>query len=51
MLITAGQLAMALESTAALRSVVASVGNKFEVGTGCLPRPAALYLSQSSYSA
>ena len=37
----AGQLAMTFESTAVLRSFVASAGDKFEVGTGYLPRPAA----------
>ncbi|MFP4974462.1 ABC transporter substrate-binding protein [Paenibacillus sp. CN-4] len=36
----AGQVAMTLNSTAALRGMVDSVGGKFEVGTGFLPKPA-----------
>ncbi|GGA49033.1 ABC transporter substrate-binding protein [Paenibacillus physcomitrellae] len=36
----AGQIAMTLDSTASLRNIVQSVGGKFEVGTGFLPRPA-----------
>lgn len=36
----AGQVAMTLNSTAALRKTVEAVGGKFEVGTGFLPRPA-----------
>nr|WP_156940574.1 ABC transporter substrate-binding protein [Paenibacillus forsythiae] len=35
----AGQVAMTLNSTAALRKMVDAVGGKFEVGTGFLPRP------------
>ncbi|MBE3596973.1 MAG: ABC transporter substrate-binding protein [Hydrogenibacillus sp.] len=35
-----GQVAMTLDSTAALRGIVSGVGDKFEVGTGFLPRPA-----------
>ncbi|MDU0332414.1 ABC transporter substrate-binding protein [Paenibacillus sp. 3LSP] len=36
----AGQVAMTLNSTAALRNIVGAVGDKFEVGTAFLPRPA-----------
>ncbi|NUU62000.1 ABC transporter substrate-binding protein [Paenibacillus agri] len=36
----AGQIAMTLDSTAGLRNIVESVGGKFEVGTGFLPKPA-----------
>lgn len=36
----AGQVAMTLDSTASLRNIVEMVGDKFEVGTGFLPRPA-----------
>lgn len=36
----AGQVAMILDSTAALRGIVDSTEGKFEVGTGFLPRPA-----------
>lgn len=36
----AGQIAMTIDSTASLRKIVDSVGGKFEVGTGFLPRPA-----------
>ncbi|WP_138495487.1 ABC transporter substrate-binding protein [Paenibacillus pinistramenti] len=36
----AGQIAMTLDSTASLRNIVQSVGGKFEVGTGFLPKPA-----------
>ncbi|GIP40545.1 ABC transporter substrate-binding protein [Paenibacillus sp. J31TS4] len=36
----AGQVAMILDSTASLRGIVNSVGGKFEVGTGFLPKPA-----------
>lgn len=36
----AGQIAMTIDSTASLRNIVNSVGGKFEVGTGFLPRPA-----------
>lgn len=36
----AGQIAMTIDSTAGLRNIVESVGGKFEVGTGFLPRPA-----------
>ncbi|RQW08382.1 ABC transporter substrate-binding protein [Paenibacillus rhizophilus] len=36
----AGQVAMTLNSTAALRKMVDAVGGKFQVGTGFLPRPA-----------
>lgn len=35
----AGQVAMILDSTAALRGIVDTVGGSFEVGTGFLPRP------------
>lgn len=35
----AGQIAMTLDSTAGLRSIVEKVGDKFEVGTAFLPRP------------
>lgn len=35
----AGQTAMILDSTAALRGIVDTVGDRFEVGTGFLPRP------------
>ncbi|WP_276353842.1 ABC transporter substrate-binding protein [Cohnella caldifontis] len=35
----AGQVAMTLDSTAALRGIVDGVGGKFEVGTAFLPRP------------
>lgn len=35
----AGQIAMTLDSTASLRNIVESVGGKFEVGTGFLPKP------------
>lgn len=35
----AGQVAMILDSTAALRGIIDSVGNRFEVGTGFLPKP------------
>mgnify|MGYP000905303113 CR=1 FL=1 len=34
-----GQVAMILDSTAALRGIVDTVGDSFEVGTGFLPRP------------
>lgn len=34
-----GQVAMILDSTAALRGIVDAVGGKFEVGTAYLPRP------------
>ncbi len=37
----AGQIAMTFDSTAALRAMVTGAGDKFEVGTGYLPRPAA----------
>lgn len=37
----AGQIAMTFDSTAALRAIVTGAGDKFEVGTGYLPRPAA----------
>lgn len=37
----AGQIAMTLDSTASLRKIVEQVGDKFEVGTAFLPRPAA----------
>jgi sn-glycerol 3-phosphate transport system substrate-binding protein len=37
----AGQIAMTFDSTAALRAMVNGAGDKFEVGTGYLPRPAA----------
>ncbi|PTM58572.1 ABC transporter substrate-binding protein [Desmospora activa] len=36
---TSGQVAMTLDSTASLRGIVDSVGDKFEVGTAPLPRP------------
>lgn len=36
----AGQVAMTLDSTAALRGIVDSVGSSFEVGTAFLPKPA-----------
>lgn len=36
----AGQVGMILASTASLRGILNSVGDKFEVGTGFLPRPA-----------
>ena len=36
----AGQVAMTLDSTAALRGIVNGVGGKFEVGTAFLPKPA-----------
>ncbi|TVY07829.1 ABC transporter substrate-binding protein [Paenibacillus cremeus] len=36
----AGQVAMILDSTAALRGIVNSVSGKFEVGTAYLPKPA-----------
>ncbi|MBE3564083.1 MAG: ABC transporter substrate-binding protein [Hydrogenibacillus schlegelii] len=36
----AGKVAMTLDSTAALRGILQGVGDKFEVGTGFLPRPA-----------
>ncbi len=38
---TGGQIAMTIESTATLRGLVSNVGDKFEIGTGYLPRPAA----------
>ncbi len=37
----ASQIAMTFDSTASLRGIVNGVGNKFEVGTGYLLRPAA----------
>ncbi|WP_409348572.1 ABC transporter substrate-binding protein [Paenibacillus phyllosphaerae] len=37
----AGQVAMTLDSTASLRGIVDGVGDKFEVGTAFLPKPAA----------
>jgi len=37
----AGQIAMTYDSTGSLRGIVNSVGDKFEVGTGYLLRPAA----------
>ncbi len=37
----AGQIAMTLDSTASLRSIVSSAEGKFEVGTGFLPKPEA----------
>ncbi|MDR6224606.1 ABC transporter substrate-binding protein [Desmospora profundinema] len=36
---TSGQVAMTLDSTASLRGIVDSVGDKFEVGTAFLPKP------------
>lgn len=36
----AGQVAITLDSTASLRGIVDSVGDKFEVGTAYLPKPA-----------
>lgn len=38
---TGGQTAMTIDSTAALRGIVAGAGDKFEVGTAYMPRPAA----------
>jgi sn-glycerol 3-phosphate transport system substrate-binding protein len=38
---TAGQIPMTIDSTAALRGIVAGVGDKFEVATAYMPRPAA----------
>lgn len=35
----AGRIAMTLDSTAALSTMLSGVGNKFEVGTAFLPRP------------
>lgn len=35
----AGQISMTLDSTASLRGIVDSVGDKFEVGTAFLPKP------------
>ncbi|WP_425495281.1 ABC transporter substrate-binding protein [Paenibacillus tengchongensis] len=35
----AGQIAMTLNSTASLRNMVEAAGDKFEVGTGFLPKP------------
>ncbi|WP_043890906.1 ABC transporter substrate-binding protein [Paenibacillus sp. Aloe-11] len=35
---SAGQIAMTLDTTASLRNIVEQVGDKFEVGTGFLPR-------------
>ena len=37
----AGQIPMTIDSTASLRGIVNSVGDKFEVGTGYMPRPSA----------
>lgn len=37
---SAGQVGMILDSTAALKGLVDSAGDKFEVGTGFLPKPA-----------
>ncbi len=37
----AGQIAMTLDSTASLRSIVKAAGDKFEVGTAFLPKPEA----------
>jgi sn-glycerol 3-phosphate transport system substrate-binding protein len=36
-----GQIPMTIDSTAALRGIVAAAGDKFEVGTAYMPRPAA----------